>query len=368
MHFRLNGYFATWKNSTFYNFARDLYFGDISIDEIIEQVSKIDYLSSNNVVLNNGPIDKFDRLSKRDGFYSWGTLRYFLYIYDTSKTETPAEQIDPVSYFSQDPKDHYSIEHIFPQKPTDQYWINNFGELPDAEKKLLTGSLGNLLPLSTRINSRLQNYSFDVKKKERYSNGSKSEMEVARMDEWTPDSIMRRGMNLLDFMEEEFDFKFPHDLYRKKLLGLKFMANEEVDSNSGKTDIIIQENKDDNSKDTEIYTEQDHLRGCSSATWVIYRRLKEKILELGDIIIEPKKLYLAFKRNTNVCDIQPQQAQVKITINMKSGELIDPRGLAKDMETLHTGHWGNGDYELILDNLEDIDYVIGLIEQSYKIH
>ena len=188
------------------------------------------------------------------------------------------------------------------------------------------------------------------------------------MDEWTPDSIMRRGMNLLNFMEEEFDFKFPHDLYRKKLLGLKFMANEEVDSNSGKTDIIIQENKDDNSKDTEIYTEQDHLRGCSSATWVIYRRLKEKILELGDIIIEPKKLYLAFKRNTNVCDIQPQQAQVKITINMKSGELIDPRGLAKDMKTPHIGHWGNGDYEVILDNLEDIDYVVGLVEQSYRIH
>lgn len=368
LHFRLNGYNATWKNSTFYNYARDLYFGNIDIDEIIKQISKIDYLSSNNVVTNSGPIDKFERLSKRDGFYSWGTLRYFLYIYDTSKTETRAEQIDPVSYFSQDPKDHYSIEHIFPQKPTDQYWIDNFGGLSDQEKKLLTGSLGNLLPLSTRINSRLQNHSFDQKKTERYSNGSKSEVEVSKIEKWTPEAILNRGMNLLTFMENEFDFKFPHDLYRKKLLGLKFMANEEVDKNSNRTEIIVLEDETTSSDDKETYTEQDHLRGCTSTSLVIYNRLRSKILELGDVVIEPKKLYLAFKRNTNVCDIQPQQAQIKITINMKSGELDDPRGIAKDMETPHIGHWGNGDYELVLDNLDDIDYVMGLIEQSYRIH
>ena len=368
LHFRLNGYNATWKNSTFYNYARDLYFSNIDIDEIIKQISKIDYLSSNNVVTNSGPIDKFERLSKRDGFYSWGTLRYFLYIYDTSKTETRAEQIDPVSYFSQDPKDHYSIEHIFPQKPTDQYWIDNFGSLSDQEKKLLTGSLGNLLPLSTRINSRLQNHSFDQKKAERYGNGSKSEVEVSKIEKWTPEAILNRGMNLLTFMENEFDFKFPHDLYRKKLLGLKFMANEEVDKNSNRTEIIVLEEETTSSDDKETYTEQDHLRGCTSTSLVIYNRLRSKILELGDVVIEPKKLYLAFKRNTNVCDIQPQQAQIKITINMKSGELDDPRGIAKDMETPHIGHWGNGDYELVLDNLDDIDYVMGLIEQSYRIH
>ena len=368
LHFRLNGYNATWKNSTFYNYARDLYFDNIEIEEIINQLSKIDYLSSNNVVTNTGPIDKFERLSKRDGFYSWGTLRYFLYIYDTSKTETRAEQIDPVSYFSQDPKDYYSIEHIFPQKPTDQYWIDNFGGLSEAEKKLLTGSLGNLLPLSTRINSRLQNHSFDQKKDERYGNGSKSEVEVSKIDKWTPEAILNRGMELLSFMEKEFDFKFPHDLYRKKLLGLKFMANEEIDKNSNRTDIIVLEEECNDSGEKETYTEQQHLQGCTSTALVIYNRLRSRILELGDVVIEPKKLYLAFKHNTNICDIQPQQTQVKITINMKTGELDDPKGLAKDMETPHIGHWGNGDYELVIDNLDNIDYIMNLIEQSYKTH
>ena len=370
LHFRLNNYMSTWKNSTFYNYAKDLYFGAISIDEIIARISEIDYLSSNNVILNNGPIEKFERLFKRDGFYNWVSLRYFLYIYDTSKAETPAEQIDPASYFSQDPKDHYSIEHIFPQKPTDQYWLDNFGACSESEKKLLTGSLGNLLPLSTRINSRLQNYSFDRKKAERYKNGSKSEMEVANSEVWTPEAILGRGMTLLSFMEKEFDFKFPHDLYRKRLLGLKFMANEEVDSNTNRTEVIILEDENHGSKDEVIYTEREHLDGCSNATRLIYFELRSKVLALGeDVSIVPTKQYIAFKRNTNVCDIQTQKGQVKVTINVRSGELSDPKGIAKDMEKpQHIGHWGNGDYELIMTDLNDVDYIMNLIKQSYAIN
>ena len=369
LHFRLGTYQSTWRRSAFLNYARDLYFGNISVEEIIEQITKIDYLSSNNVVATTGPIEKFERLFKRDGYYSWPSLRYFLYIYDTSKAEITAEKLDPISYFSQDPKDHYSIEHIFPQKPTENYWLEKFSDCSESEKKYLTGSLGNLLPLSTRINSRLQNYSFDRKKADRYQHGTRSEVEVSDVDAWTPEAIKERGMRLLNFMEEEFEFKFPHDLYRKRLLGLKFMANEEVDSNSNKTEVIILE-EEPSGKDEKIYTEQDHLDGCSNATFLIYSNLRSRILALGDVVIEPMKQYIAFKRNTNICDIQTQKSgQIKITINVTSGNLNDPRNLAKDMEKpQHIGHWGNGDYELVMTNLDDIDYVMGLIEQSYKIH
>lgn len=368
LHFRLNGYMSTWKSSTFFNYAHNLYFGRITVEEIIDQISKIDYLSSNDVVLGSGPIDKFERLAKRDGFYSWITLRYFLYIYDTSLAKTPAEQIDPVEYFSLDPKDHYSIEHICPQKPTDQYWVNYFGTLSDSEKKLLTGSLGNLLPLSSRINSGLQNRSFDYKKKDHYSTGSRSELEVAEEEKWTPEMILSRGLKLLSFMENEFNFKFPNDYYRKQLLGLKFMANEEKDSTTNATEAIILEEPIDKSGEKELYSEKDHLIGCTSSAIVLYNSLRKRILEFRDIVIEPKKFYVAFKRNTNICDVQPQQEQVKVTINIKSGKLNDPKGFAKNMEAPHIGHWGNGDYEILLTSPDEIDYAMSLIKQSYEVH
>ncbi len=386
LYYRLNNYASTFNSTVFYNLARDFYYNTITIENVISVISENEsyYLSPNNVILSDGPIDKISKLMKRDGYYSWGTLKYLLYIYDLSKSDglIAKQKLNPDEYFKQDPKDQCSIEHIYPQTPTDEYWLSRFKEiklgedtkrLSDEERKKLNGSLGNMLPLSLRINKSLQNDSFDDKKngtskRRGYIDGSSSEMEVARdYDEWTPYTILARGMKLLGFMESEFDFKFPDDYYRKRLLGLEFMANKETDRESNKTEAIIAEKPSVATE--EHYTEQEHLKGCTSTALVIYGRLRSRILELGDVTIEPKKLYLAFKHLTNICDIQVQSSQVKITINVETGKLNDPRGLAKDMETpQHIGHWGNGDYELIIDSLDDIDYVMGLIEQSYNIH
>ena len=92
LHYRLNGYFSTYDNSVFYNLARDLYYNSIDISSVFDVITKIDYLSDNNVVDSTGILDKFRKLFKRDGYYSWGTLKYLLYVYDISNTTTPAEE------------------------------------------------------------------------------------------------------------------------------------------------------------------------------------------------------------------------------------------------------------------------------------
>lgn len=76
--------------------------------------------------------------------------------------------------------------------------------------------MGNLLLLSRGKNSELQNYGFDKKKRLRskegkeigYYNGSYSEIEVARHKEWTPNAIRKRGLLMLQFMEERWRFSF----------------------------------------------------------------------------------------------------------------------------------------------------------------
>lgn len=232
LYFRLNNYAQVYNSTVFYNLARDLYRGDIDIDEVLMILRKDDsyYLSANHVIVSDGPVERFNKLMKRDGYYSWGTLKYLLYLYDLSLSEdTVARQkIDPDEYFRQDPKDQCSIEHIYPRKPTDDYWVSHFGKCTEKQKLNLQGSLGNMLPLSLRINKRLQNDSFSDKKNgtekrnRGYINGSSSEMEVAKYRDWTPEHILERGMGILNFMEKEFDFKFPNDSYRKKILGLEY--------------------------------------------------------------------------------------------------------------------------------------------------
>lgn len=96
----------------------------------------------------------------------------------------------------------------------------------------------------------------------------------------------------------------------------------------------------------------------------IYLKLKERILSLDNVIAEPKKLYMAFKHNTNICDVLLQKNKIVVFINLRKGLLKDPAELCSDVS--EKGHWGNGDYTYTIRNIEDIDYCIDLITQSYK--
>lgn len=111
------------------------------------------------------------------------------------------------------------------------------------------------------------------------------------------------------------------------------------------------------------YTEEYHLSKGSEFTNKLYYQLKQRILELGNISLEYKKYYVAFKSVTNISDIQLQKKKLKVFINLKKGELKDQKKIAQDYSEI--GHWGNGDYLVELDNIEDIDYLIMLVKQAY---
>ena len=65
-------------------------------------------------------------------------------------------------------------------------------------------------------------------------------------------------------------------------------------------------------------------------------------------------------------DIAFNKNQLKVIINMKKGTLNDPLNLTKDVS--ETGHWGNGDYRVVIENMDDIDSVIPLVKQSLKVN
>ena len=112
-----------------------------------------------------------------------------------------------------------------------------------------------------------------------------------------------------------------------------------------------------------VYTEEDHLNGISDEIVELYETYKNAILNLfDDIEVVPKKLYIAFKKDKNVSDIVLLKKGLKIFINLKKGQLDDPKGLTKDVSV--TGHWGNGDYELIVPDTSNLEYIMSLIKQA----
>lgn len=120
----------------------------------------------------------------------------------------------------------------------------------------------------------------------------------------------------------------------------------------------------------ETYTLDDHLAQSDEKTQELFKALKEAILSLDQNIIEdPKKLYVAYKMTRNFVDIVFKKNKLKLFVNIKSGELDDPQGIARDLETpVHIGHWGNGDYEVELADSKNIEYIMTLVKQSYDVN
>jgi predicted transport protein len=115
------------------------------------------------------------------------------------------------------------------------------------------------------------------------------------------------------------------------------------------------------------YTLDFHLKSANPKIQEIFSTLKEKISALDESIIEEAKAkYIAYKLTTNFCDVVVQHDALKIFLNIPSGELDNPEGLARDLtKPKFIGHWGNGDYEVKIERVEDVDKVMELIKQSY---
>ena len=124
-------------------------------------------------------------------------------------------------------------------------------------------------------------------------------------------------------------------------------------------------------KEVTVYTEDYHLyekTKVSRPEWLInrYKELRERILNLGDVEIIPRGLYISFSLCRPFTDIIIYKKGLVLLINMKKGNLNDPNKLTRDVSSV--GHWGNGDYELLIDKNTDIDYVMFLINQSFNHH
>lgn len=114
-----------------------------------------------------------------------------------------------------------------------------------------------------------------------------------------------------------------------------------------------------------VYTEEDHYKNGSDATIELYEKFKSAILNLADNIeILPQKFYIAFKKGSNITDIEMQKKALKIFINAKFGSINDPKNIAKDVSNI--GHRGNGEYQIQIENDNDLEYIMSLIKQVIR--
>ena len=370
LHFRLVNYQSTYKNSFFWNLAHKFYINEVTLDEVNEELDKIDYLSDNKVANMNAILNNINRLFKNyKGYYSWPAKTYFLYEYELYLMNNQANQkIYPENLFKKDEKDKVSIEHIYPQTDTNEYWVERFGNYTDTQRKYLNGSLGNLLPLSLSINVKLQNYSFDDKKHgldrtRGYENGSHSEMQVAKCLEWTPEEILNRGLTMISFMEKRYDFVIPNKAERIKMLGLDFMIKDE----DNEIDVTISENKEvENSSLREVIYDENQFNKISKNTndeiMNIYNELDNYVMSLNsDIKKNTTSVYLSYYYGKNFIELWFQKNSLKYVL--MTGDYNDPNEMVGELAESY--QWTHDRY-IIVNQDSDIEYVKNILKQSYE--
>lgn len=236
--------------------------------------------------------------------------------------------------------ENYTIEHIMPQntKLNDE-WKKELGpDWKEIQKKYIH-TIGNLT--LTAYNSEMSDRPFMVKMDMQggfKESALRLNAYLVKLTEWNEEHINERAKLLSDKAKEIWTYP--------KLSDEELAPYREQE------------------KPTQKYSLDSY--DINAFTKTLFEVLDKRIMNLSsDVKREYKKQYIAYKLDTNFVDIVIQKQRLRISVNMKYSQVYDPKGLCKDITNL--GRWGNGDVELFMEHTSDVENVMEIIEQSYRI-
>ena len=201
-----------------------------------------------------------------------------------------------------------------------------------------------------------------------YNESCKENLKRNQID-WSQSRIIFVAPAFTEYQKQSTNFKdLPIELWEiKKFENNLISINPVKKSKSAPTISNVQKNKNSTlakvTREIVVYDEAYHLKDHCDDVLELYDSFKNAILTLSpDLEITPQKLYIAFKRGkNNIVSIHLQNQSLKMWINAKKGFLDDPKNITKDVSQL--GHWGTGDYEIIVSDSKYLEYIMSLIKQ-----
>jgi predicted transport protein len=190
--------------------------------------------------------------------------------------------------------------------------------------------------------------------------------------DWTQSRVIFISPSFTTYQRKAIEFKdLPIELWEARMYSNNTILfnqiqspdkSESINKISQKSALVRSVNEQ-----VKTYTEEGHLEGCNDNINRLYKDLKEGILSItSNVNIKPKAKYIAFIHRTNFVDIVVRRSNLTLHLNMKKGTLNDAHNVSRDVSNV--GHWGNGDYEIILRDPSNVTYALSLIKQSYEMN
>lgn len=185
--------------------------------------------------------------------------------------------------------------------------------------------------------------------------------------DWSQSRVIFISPSFTTYQKEAINFKdLPIELWEIKRYDNQTVNYNQIKTSGAQESVKTISRQDEAiekvTKEIKVYTEDEHLEKGTEQTKELYETLKSAILNLDELELKPKKKYIAFVSGSNVVDIHIQKNALKMWLNMQQGELDDPKDIARDVSSV--GHWGNGDYEIVMRNDDEKEYILSLIKQS----
>ena len=237
--------------------------------------------------------------------------------------------------------DEYTIEHILPQNPElPAAWKQALGPEWQQVQQQWLHTLGNLT--LTGYNAEYSDRPF-AEKRDMAGGFKESPLKLnaglGQLDAWNEATIQERAGRLAD---QALTVWTAPKLDAATLAGYRPVKAATIGG----------------------YTIEDHSLLTTGGMRGVFDAFRKEVLALDPCVTEEfKKLYVAYKAETNFVDVVPQAKRLILILNMTFAEINDPKGLCRDVTGM--GRWGNGDVEVGLKSLDELPYVMGLVRQSY---
>lgn len=190
--------------------------------------------------------------------------------------------------------------------------------------------------------------------------------------DWSQSRVIFISTGYTEYQKHSVNFKdVPFEIweikqYEKNLYGMfqhKNNSEESITKISNSPNNIVSKV----SKEVKVYTEDYILnKSQSRPDWIpeIYYKLKERILNLGEVEIKPNGKYISYRKYKPFVDFVIFNEGIYTILNMIEGTLNDPNKIMKVFDKKN--HWGTGDYYIVVNQDTDLDYLMFLINQSYQ--
>ncbi|MBE7702379.1 DUF262 domain-containing protein [Oerskovia sp. Sa1BUA8] len=234
----------------------------------------------------------------------------------------------------------YTIEHILPQNENlSAAWRSALGEDWQHVQEKYLHTLGNLT--LTGYNSEYSDHAFDVKR-DMEGGFRDSPLRLNRglgqLASWDEHALVERARRLA---------REAAQIWTRPTLDAAVLARfQEPRTETG-------------------FSIEDHPHLLSPARRELFDHLTSEVLALDPGVARYfRKLYVAFKAETNFLDVVPQVSRMRLSLNIPIESLEDERGIVEDVSG--KGHWGNGPTEVSLNEGSDFTYVMGLVRQAFE--